>query len=154
MNKIPSDILYNIFEYIDDELKNYWKTYFSNNVIVTLDPKSYFSHNVIPELDKGWKFITIYSGPCQDCYNAGHNINNLECLHCYNNVPCINCYWYNQDPFETHGGCNCVGIKKWVSWQELCEFYPSYKIKYPRYYDLLNSKEWLDYLEQEYQMSL
>lgn len=150
MNSLPLNIRVNIFQFIEDELQSYWKNYFSNNIIILLNPKDYFSKNIVPLLDKGWKNITIYSGPCTECHLKGYRINNLSCKHCYNAIPCLNCYWYNLDPYNTHGGCYCNGIQEWVSWDQIKEYYPDYKEKYLHYYDFIKSEEWLNYLEQEY----
>lgn len=153
MNNFPIDIRIQIFNYIDDELKSYWKNYFSNKIIILLNPKDYFSKHILPLLDKGWKFITLYSGPCRDCYQKGYKSYNKTCSYCFNLVPCFNCYWYNSDPYNTHGGCYCNGIQEWVSWDQIKEFYPSYKLKYVNYYDLIRSQQWLNYIKQEYIIS-
>ena len=149
MNQLPTTITTIIFDYIDDELTLYWKSYFSKNIIINIDPKSYFSHKVLSEIEQGFKEVTLYSGACKECNQNGYKINNPNCTNCYYLVPCIICYWYNDDPFNNYSRCNCNGDKKYISWKEICEFYPGYK-KYPRYYDLIHSQEWLDYMELEY----
>ena len=153
MDSLPLVIRVHIFNYIEDELSTFWKSYISNNIIIKLNPKYYFSKKVIPEIEKGWKYITLYSGPCIDCHNNGYRSYNTSCNLCLNLVPCINCYWYNSDPFNNNSGCHCNGIQKWVSWEEIGNHYDTYKKKYPRYYDLINSQEWLTYLENEYYMA-
>lgn len=149
MNILPLEVRINIFSYIEDDLTSYWKSYFSKNIIIQLNPKEYFSKHVIPEIDMGWKYITLYSGPCHECHADGYQVNNILCNDCIFVLPCINCYWYNSDPYDVQQGCYCEGKKAWVSWKQLCEYFPSYK-KYPRYYDLTHSLEWLSYMENLY----
>lgn len=154
MNTLPLDIRINIFQFIEDELQSYWKNYFTNNIIIVLNPKIYFTKYVLPLLDKGWKNITIYSGPCTNCSLNGYRIYNQSCEYCYNSKPCLNYYWYNSDPYNTHGGCFCDGIQEWISWDQIKEHYPFYKQKYLNYYDFIKSKEWLNYLDQEYMAAI
>jgi len=153
MDNLPTLIKGKIFSYIEDELLKYWKTYFSNNIIIRLNPKSYFSKNVLPEIDKGWRYVTLYTGPCIDCHKHGYKHYNTLCNMCIKSTPCINCYWYNSDPFNNNGGCYCKGIQEWVSWEQIGKYYEIYRKKYPRYYDLINSEEWLTYLENEYRIA-
>lgn len=153
MDIFPKEIRFNIFNYIEDELLSYWKSYFTTNIIIKINPKSYFLKHVVPEIDKGWKYITLYSEPCKSCFVNGFKTINVSCDHCLFLKPCLNCYWYNSDPYGTHGGCYCKGIKAWVSWNQIIEHYPSYKQKYSRYYDFIQSQELFDYLEREYQIS-
>jgi hypothetical protein len=151
MNIFPKEIRINIFNYIEDELLSYWKSYFTKNIIIKINPKSYFLKHVVPVIDKGWKYITLYSGPCKTCFLRGFKSNDISCDKCPFLKPCLNCYWYNSDPYDTHGGCYCNGIKAWVSWDQIIEHYPSYKQKYSCYYDFIQSQEWLNYLEMQYQ---
>jgi len=154
MSQLPNNITALIFDYIDDELTYYWKSYFTKFIVINIDPKSYFTHNVLSEINKGWKEVSIFSAPCLNCFHNGYKINNTNCINCLDFTPCLNCYWYNDNIYNYKDNiynprCKCKGKKQLVSWNDIQFYYPKYK-KYRRYYDLINSQEWFDHLELEY----
>ena len=140
-----------IFSYIGGEAQ-YWKDIFSKTVVPQLSWKDYFNHNVLPDLDKGFRLVSLWTGPCQDCRGDGYQLPNPFCDNCHFLEPCWNCYWYNIDPFDIRTGCHCTNNTRLVSWEEIGM--TDLLKKYPRYWDFVRGREYQEYLEREARMAV
>lgn len=144
---INEEIRQLIFSFIGNE-DSYWKDIFNKHILIHFNYKNYFSKYVLSHIDLGFREVSMYTGPCQDCYYDGYAIPNPECNSCFFYEPCLNCYWYNSDPYNLNTGCYCSANTQLISFKEVSKY--SIKLqKFSNYFEFLRSKEWQNYLNQQ-----
>jgi hypothetical protein len=146
-NELNTQILNFLAKEDNAQTQEFWKEYFTKNILIQIDTKMYFSKYVLSFIDKGFRLSSKTTMPCKMCYLAGHNEKNLNCMNCNLDSPCLNCYWYNNSTTP----CFCTSDLIHVGWNEVKPFIRNVK-KYDRYCDFVRGTEWKDFLDQEEQM--
>lgn len=142
IKNLPLELKCEIFTYIEDELIEFWKKYFSQKVLFQLNPKDYFNKYILSKIDKGFKLVTSYKNiPCVYCKNIGYTNPNYSCELCIKQSGCYNCYWNNGNLC-----LNCIHLDNleyiYLSWDDIKYTIRVEKI-YDTYYDLIHSTEWI-----------